>query len=367
LTPALALLALTLDLGLLLAITGPSASLPVAIVAIPVLAWLRHLDPRPRSLGTVLAAALLASCAIGIAGALASVAGGSTPLLATIAGALAAPWPGHALAFVARTSRALPSEAPLVHDGMARAVKRTMDVALAIVLGLPAVPVLAIAAVLVRLTSRGSALYSQTRVTLGGRNFRIWKLRTMVADAEQGKARWPEENDPRITPLGRLLRRVWLDEVPQLWNVLCGDMSLVGPRPERPEFVEGFAAGLPKYQERHAVRAGITGLAQVKGLIGNTSIRRRLALDLLYVRSWSPRLDVRILADTVAQALRRAVFRRTLPSGCAAEGPGARGATLGLGSSARHLPERDQRDRPPDRRAGDRPGREDPQGRRRRP
>ena len=111
-------------------------------------------------------------------------------------------------------------------------------------------------------------------MTRGGRVFRIWKLRTMVLDAEPGGvAVWPEEHDPRITRLGRVLRRLWIDELPQLWNVLRGDMSVVGPRPERPEFVEAFAEAMPKYQDRHAVPAGITGLAQVHGLTGNTSIR----------------------------------------------------------------------------------------------
>jgi len=119
-------------------------------------------------------------------------------------------------------------------------------------------------------------------------------------------------------------------------------MSIVGPRPERPEFVEAFARDLPKYEERHAVTAGITGLAQVAGLIGNTSIRRRLALDLRYIRIWSPCLDLWILASTAAQALRRALGVRTLPSGSDGPDPGGGGTNLGLRGVARHLPERDQ-------------------------
>jgi lipopolysaccharide/colanic/teichoic acid biosynthesis glycosyltransferase len=231
-----------------------------------------------------------------------------------------------------------------------------LDLALCVLLGVPAIPVVLIAAAVVRLTMSGPAFYSQTRVTRGGRTFRIWKLRTMIPDAEPGGVPvWPEEDDRRITRLGRILRRLWIDEVPQLWNVLRGDMSVVGPRPERPEFVEAFAEALPKYRERHAVAAGITGLAQVRGLTGNTSIRRRLALDLLYVRSWTPGLDLWILARTAGQVFQRVVGRRSLQrAGRRAPAPGVGGTGLGIGGVARHLPERDQRDRPPDRRAGDR-------------
>ena len=193
-----------------------------------------------------------------------------------------------------------------------RRIKRGLDLLFCTLLGVPAIPVVLVAALLVRLTMSGPAFYSQFRVTRGGRVFRIWKLRTMVLDAEPGGvAVWPEEHDSRITRLGRVMRRLWIDELPQLWNVLRGEMSVVGPRPERPEFVEAFAKEMPKYQARHAVAAGITGLAQVRGLTGNTSIRRRLALDLLYVRSWTPGLDLWILARTVGQVLQRAVGGKT--------------------------------------------------------
>jgi lipopolysaccharide/colanic/teichoic acid biosynthesis glycosyltransferase len=227
--------------------------------------------------------------------------------------------------------------------GQAR-IKRVLDLLICVVLGVPSLPVVVIGAVLVRLTSRGPAFYSQTRVTRGGRTFRIWKLRTMVRDAEKdGKPVWPEENDPRITPLGKVLRRLWIDEIPQLWNVLIGDMSAVGPRPERPEFVEAFAAAMPKYRQRHAVSAGITGLAQVTGLVGNTSIKRRLALDLHYIRIWSPGLDLWILARTAGQALGRVAGGRAAKRARrASETSGGGGSLLGVRSGARHLPERDQ-------------------------
>jgi lipopolysaccharide/colanic/teichoic acid biosynthesis glycosyltransferase len=222
-------------------------------------------------------------------------------------------------------------------------VKRGLDLLFCTFVGLPALPIMLVAALLVRLTSAGPAFYSQTRVTRGGRTFRIWKIRTMVIDAEKDGPVWPEENDPRITRLGKVLRRLWIDEIPQLWNVLKGEMSAVGPRPERPEFVEAFAAAMPKYRERHAVAAGITGLAQVTGLVGNTSIKRRLALDLHYIRIWSPGLDLWILARTAGQALRRVVggraVQRTARSG---KTSGGGGSLLGVRSGARHLPERDQ-------------------------
>jgi lipopolysaccharide/colanic/teichoic acid biosynthesis glycosyltransferase len=242
-------------------------------------------------------------------------------------------------------------------------MKRGLDLLLCVLLGVPALPVVLVAAVLVRLTSKGPAFYSQTRVTRGGRTFRIWKVRTMVVDAEKdGKPVWPEEDDPRITRLGKVLRRLWIDEIPQLWNVLKGEMSAVGPRPERPEFVEAFAAAMPKYKERHAVAAGITGLAQVTGLVGNTSIKRRLALDLHYIRIWSPGLDLWILARTAGQALRRATGGRAKQRTGRATASGAGGSLLGVRGGARHLPERDQRDRSPQRGSGGRAGGQDPGG-----
>ena len=217
-----------------------------------------------------------------------------------------------------------------------------MDVAFSLVLGALAIPIVVVAASIVKLTSAGPAFHSQLRVTRGGRTFRLWKLRTMVQDAErEGVPVWPEENDPRITRTGRILRLLWIDELPQLWNVLKGDMSVVGPRPERPEFVEAFAAAMPKYRDRHAVAAGMTGLAQVTGLTGNTSIRRRLALDLRYIRSWTPALDLWILTRTAGQALRRAVGGQTRNDPGDASRSSSGGGSL-LRSGARHLSERDQ-------------------------
>lgn len=185
-------------------------------------------------------------------------------------------------------------------------LKRGFDLALGLPAAICALPVVLLAAALVRRGSPGPAFYAQERVSRGGRSFRILKLRTMRHDAESdGRPRWPMEGDPRVTPLGRHLRRLWIDELPQLLNVLKGDMSLVGPRPERPYFVQAFRRELPIYPQRHVVRTGMTGLAQVHGYIGNTDTARRLHLDLRYVRRWNPVLDVRILLGTALRILRR--------------------------------------------------------------
>lgn len=190
--------------------------------------------------------------------------------------------------------------------GMGWAVKRAMDLLIVALVAPVVIPTLLVLAVVVRLCDGGPVLYSQVRITSGGRRFRIHKLRSMIRDAEpSGRPVWPEEGDPRITPLGRILRRFWLDELPQLWDVLRGPLSLVGPRPERPFFVQDFAQRLPNYPLRHQVKAGITGLAQVTGFVGNTPIDRRLHADLRYVRRWSPLRDLAILVGTLLRATRR--------------------------------------------------------------
>jgi lipopolysaccharide/colanic/teichoic acid biosynthesis glycosyltransferase len=163
-------------------------------------------------------------------------------------------------------------------------------------------PLTVLGAVLVRLTSSGPAFYSQTRIGKNGRLFTIYKLRTMYHNCESTSGpRWSTPGDARITPLGRILRRTHLDELPQLWNVVRGDMALVGPRPERPEFIPNLAQALHHYTDRLLVRPGMTGLAQVQ-LPPDTdlaSVRRKLAYDLYYVRYVSLWLDLRILAGTL--------------------------------------------------------------------
>ena len=152
-----------------------------------------------------------------------------------------------------------------------------------------------------KLTSRGPLLYLQERVGIDGKAFRIYKFRTMVPDAEAatGPVWASAKNDPRTTPIGRVLRKYSIDELPQLANVLRGEMSLVGPRPERPYFVEKFRDDLPQYMLRHKVKAGMTGWAQVNGLRGNTSLKERLRYDLYYIENWSLALDAKILWMTV--------------------------------------------------------------------
>jgi lipopolysaccharide/colanic/teichoic acid biosynthesis glycosyltransferase len=168
-------------------------------------------------------------------------------------------------------------------------------------------PLIVLGALLVKLTSSGPAFYCQTRVGKNGQPFTIYKLRTMSHNCEsQSGARWSTPGDSRITALGRILRRTHLDELPQLWNVIRGDMALVGPRPERPEFIPSLAQALPYYTDRLLVRPGMTGLAQVQ-LPADTdmeSVRRKLAYDLYYVRFVSVGFDLRILTGTVFYLLR---------------------------------------------------------------
>jgi exopolysaccharide biosynthesis polyprenyl glycosylphosphotransferase len=191
-------------------------------------------------------------------------------------------------------------ESPL--RGSGAALKRGLDVVLAALLLVLLSPLLLLLAVVVRLTSRGPVLHRQDRVGLDGRTFPMLKFRTMVEGAEAATGPvFAAPGDPRRTPVGGLLRRLSLDELPQLWNVLRGDMSLVGPRPERPEFVERFRREHPGYMLRHSLRSGITGWAQVNGLRGRSSIEERLAYDLEYARRWSLLLDIEILARTVLQ------------------------------------------------------------------
>jgi Undecaprenyl-phosphate glucose phosphotransferase len=165
-------------------------------------------------------------------------------------------------------------------------------------------PFLLAIAVLVKLDSPGPVFYAQERVGLNGRRFRMIKFRSMRVDAEARGAGWTTKDDPRRTRFGEVLRRLSLDELPQLWNVLVGDMSLVGPRPERPVYVDQFRASIPRYMLRHHVRAGLTGWAQVNGLRGDTPLERRIEYDLYYVKNWSLALDVRILLLTFARVFR---------------------------------------------------------------
>jgi Undecaprenyl-phosphate glucose phosphotransferase len=190
------------------------------------------------------------------------------------------------------------------HFGLNVVVKRAMDIALSL-LGLVLLsPLLLLLAALVKLTSKGPVFYRQERCGLNGRPFQMLKFRSMRVDAEQQSgAVWARKDDPRRTRLGAFLRRTSLDELPQLINVLCGDMSLVGPRPERPVFTQQFSKTIPNYVTRHCVKSGITGWAQVHGWRGNTSLRKRVQYDLYYITHWTPWLDLRILWMTLFHGL----------------------------------------------------------------
>lgn len=178
-------------------------------------------------------------------------------------------------------------------------IKRFFDFMLAATGIVLVSPIMLTVALLVRLSGRGPVFYSQERVGMDGRTFTMFKFRTMRVDAEADGAKFTVAKDPRRTAIGTILRTLSLDELPQLFNVLRGDMSLVGPRPEQPGFVEDFKREIPRYALRHKIKAGMTGWAQVNGMRGNTSIEKRIEMDLYYIENWSMTLDFKILARTV--------------------------------------------------------------------
>jgi Undecaprenyl-phosphate glucose phosphotransferase len=191
------------------------------------------------------------------------------------------------------------------HQGWHRAAKRAVDLLGAAAALLLLAPLMLLLALLVKFTSPGPILFRQGRVGMGGRSFEILKFRSMRQDAERDTGPvWAAVSDSRTTSVGRFMRRWNLDELPQLLNVLAGDMSLVGPRPERRVFTEKFGRQLPSYAQRHWVKAGMTGWAQVHGWRGNTSLRRRLECDLYYIANWSLALDFQILWLTLWRGFR---------------------------------------------------------------
>ena len=179
-------------------------------------------------------------------------------------------------------------------------VKRLIDIVLSASALIVLSPLLLTIAIAIRLTSSGKALFRQERVGRGGKPFRIYKFRSMHADAEEKVGHvWAESDDPRQTPLGKFLRRWSLDELPQFFNVLKGDMSLVGPRPEMSGLIDTFSESIPHYLARQRVKSGMTGWAQVNGLRGNTSLEARIAYDRYYIENWSLGLDIRIIFKTL--------------------------------------------------------------------
>ena len=179
-------------------------------------------------------------------------------------------------------------------------VKRTMDIFGSVFCIILFSPLMLMAAILVKTTSEGPLIYKQERVGLHNKPFYMYKFRSMeVQNPIEERKAWTVPGDPRVTKVGKILRMTSIDEMPQFFNVLKGDMSLVGPRPERPLFVEKFREEIPRYMIKHQVRPGMTGWAQVNGYRGNTSIRKRIDCDLYYIENWSVGLDIKILFLTV--------------------------------------------------------------------
>lgn len=175
-------------------------------------------------------------------------------------------------------------------------VKRTVDIIGSVVAIILFSPLMLLAAIAIKLTSPGPLIYKQERVGLHNQTFHMYKFRSMeVQDPKKEKKGWTVKNDPRVTPVGKLIRRTSIDELPQLFNILMGDMSLVGPRPERPFFVEKFREEIPRYMVKHQVRPGLTGWAQINGYRGDTSIRKRIEHDLYYIENWTLGLDFKII------------------------------------------------------------------------
>jgi exopolysaccharide biosynthesis polyprenyl glycosylphosphotransferase len=156
------------------------------------------------------------------------------------------------------------------------------------------------AAIAVKVSSKGPIIYKQERIGLGGEPFKMYKFRTMKVQTEaEEKKGWTTKGDPRVTKVGAFLRKTSIDEMPQFFNIFIGQMSLVGPRPERPQFVEKFKEQIPRYMVKHQVRPGLTGWAQINGYRGDTSIRKRIDYDIYYIENWTMTFDFKILLGTI--------------------------------------------------------------------
>lgn len=185
-------------------------------------------------------------------------------------------------------------------DGWGRIVKRIIDFSFSLIFLLILSPIFLIIAILEKMTSRGPVLYCQDRIGRDEKIIKCHKFRSMYYEGPKSqKQAWTTQNDPRITPLGNILRKTNLDELPQLWDILSGNMSFVGPRPEQPKFVEKFEKEIPEYFRRHRVKAGLTGWAQVNGLKGDTSIKERVRYDAYYIENWSLWFDFKIIIKTI--------------------------------------------------------------------
>jgi exopolysaccharide biosynthesis polyprenyl glycosylphosphotransferase len=198
----------------------------------------------------------------------------------------------------------LPADIPL----MGRITKKIVDIVLSLLLVLLISPFLFIIAMMIKITSKGPVIYKQTRVGYDGKIFTMFKFRTMIQDAEAKTGPvWAKDNDERCTKIGGFLRKTNLDEVPQLFNVLSGTMSLIGPRPERPELVQRFKGEIGRYAHKHWVKPGMTGWAQVNGYRGDTSLEKRIQYDIYYIEHWSIWFDLKILLMTPFYGFRNAM------------------------------------------------------------
>ncbi len=179
-------------------------------------------------------------------------------------------------------------------------LKRLMDIVTALVGIVVSSPIMLLAAIAVGFTSRGPVIFKQERIGLHNKPFRMYKFRTMKVQKPSTEEKgWTTKNDPRVTKVGRFLRKTSIDELPQLFNILKGDMSVVGPRPERPQFVEQFKEEIPRYMVKHQVRPGLTGWAQINGYRGDTSIKRRIEYDIFYIENWTMSFDIKIMFLTI--------------------------------------------------------------------
>jgi len=195
----------------------------------------------------------------------------------------------------------------MLHSAVATRIKRVFDIVIALGLILITTPIMMFASIAISLSSRGSVLFSQERVGKQGKIFTLYKFRTMRVDAEESGAQWASNKDPRILPVGNFLRATRIDELPQCWNILKGDMSIVGPRPERPEFTSNLAKQIPYYDLRHIIKPGLTGWAQVSYPYGASTedALKKLQFDLYYIKNYSLLLDLNILLRTVRVTLMR--------------------------------------------------------------
>lgn len=179
-------------------------------------------------------------------------------------------------------------------------IKRIIDIICSIIGIIVSSPLLLIVSIIIKTTSRGPLIFAQERVGLHNKTFKMYKFRSMeVQDEKDEKKAWTKKGDPRVTPIGKIIRRTSIDELPQLFNILKGDMSLVGPRPERPFFVDKFKEEIPRYMVKHQVRPGLTGWAQINGYRGDTSIKKRIEYDIYYIENWTVGLDFKIMFLTI--------------------------------------------------------------------